>query len=126
MVRHRCYYCDRPVRFWTRRLQVEDARTVHRACWEKREFFRRNVFEPLAHLRIDKPRSVRAMDYSVHAMDYEVVTIENESRGIIVVWDFGWASRRYEELRINTDSLNQSAGHSIHRLDEVSIAPRST
>jgi hypothetical protein len=119
MVHHRCYYCGRPVSFWTRRLQIEHSRTVHRACWERDEFFRRNVFEPLARQRTDKPRSVRAMDY-------EVVTIENESRGIIVVWDFGWASRRYGEMRINTDSLNQSADHFIYRLGEVSIAPRST
>jgi hypothetical protein len=119
MVHHRCYRCDRPVRFWMRRLQVEQTHMVHRACWERDEFFRRNVFEPLARLWTDKPRSVRAMDY-------EVVTIENESRGIIVVWNFGWASHRYGEMRINTDLLNQSAGHFIHRLGEVSIAPSST
>ncbi len=59
MTRHRCYYCRQPIRFWNRRLQIEHGRAVHRACWKRREFFRRNVFEPLARRRMDKPRSVR-------------------------------------------------------------------
>jgi hypothetical protein len=56
--------------------------------------------------------------------DYEVQIVDTESRGLIVIWDFGWASRRYGNMRIITDALEQGAHHSTHYLGDVSIAPR--
>jgi hypothetical protein len=114
-----CYDCERPISYWARRMRLEDGRIFHRSCWGKFKFFlfSLDLLSPppqLQHLnQRDRPLNP--------ITNYEIAIVEQESRGLILVWDFGWASRRYRNVRIETDALPHGA---IHRLGDISIAPR--
>jgi hypothetical protein len=56
--------------------------------------------------------------------DYEVEIVDIGSRGLILIWDFGWASRRYGDMCVTTDPLPPDVGgNSTHHLGDVSIEP---
>ena len=108
-----CYDCGRPIGSWARRMRLEDGRIFHRSCWDTFEFFQRFLDWQLQHLnQQDRPLNPLA--------NYEIAIVEQESRGLIIVWDFGWASRRYGNVRIMTDALPHGA---LHWLGDISIAP---
>jgi hypothetical protein len=115
-----CYDCERPIRYWARSVRLEDGRTFHCSCRERLEFFRRSLDllpPPPESQRLKQP------DQPNPLADYEVAIVEEESRGLILVWDFGWASRRYGNDHVQTDRVRHDAGHSIHRLGGVTIVP---
>jgi hypothetical protein len=114
-----CDACSQPIRRWARRVWLDDARALHRACWQSRELFRRYFYDQMAALQTLRRGS------GLHA-SYEVVIVDEASRGLIVVWDFGWASRRSGDMRVITDPLHGGAQHCMHRFGNVSIAPIST
>jgi len=56
--------------------------------------------------------------------DYEVEIVDIGSRGLILIWDFGWASHRYGDMCVTTDPLPaDGGGNSTHHLGDVSIGP---
>jgi hypothetical protein len=111
-----CYDCSQPIRSWSRRVQLNDGRLVHRACWQSREFFRQYVYQPIAKTR-------NAKDACVLPADYEIEMVDELNDGLIVVWDFGWASTWYGVMRVITDPSPQGTHHCVHDFCDVSIAP---
>jgi hypothetical protein len=116
-----CYDCERPIKFLARSVRLEDGRVSHRACREKFEFFRRSLDSlpppmQLVLIRQPNPRSELLADY-------EVAIMQEASHGKILIWDFGWGSCRYGDLRVVTELPRHAVQHSMHRLGDITIAP---
>lgn len=101
----RCYYCRGPLRFWSQRLQIEHARTVHRACWERFDFFRRNVFEPLAHQWPINPRPVRKV-IELWPCGYQALcNVKSCQLKATMIAIGGWPSKRYELCAVHAEQI---------------------
>jgi hypothetical protein len=112
-----CDDCSQPIHWWERRLRIDGKRRIHRTCWQGRQFFKRLL---AAQTSGDLPTLPLKRE---PAPAYEVGVHDLDNNGVIVVWDFGWASRQGEFLRMVTEALDQAASQPrIHRFAGVTIA----
>jgi hypothetical protein len=97
-----CDDCSRPIRWWERRVRIDGRRRIHHSCWQGKQFFRQLL---AAHASEHAPVVLLERE---PAPAYEVGIHDFDSNGLIVVWDFGWASFQGNFLRAVTESLNQA------------------
>ena len=121
-----CYECGRPIRHWERRVRLKNGNLIHRACGRGLGlglvFVRAQIAETI---RLQQITSLQSLPHQSKSLtDYEVEIVDIGSRGLILIWDFGWASRRYGDMCVKTDPLPPDVGgNSTHHLGDASIEP---
>ena len=117
-----CCDCGRPIRYWERRARLKNGNLIHRACELSLAIVRAHIAETIRLQQITSLQSLPRQSKSL--TDYEVEIVDIGSRGLILIWDFGWASRRYGNMCVKTDPLPPDVGgDSTHHLGDASIEP---
>ncbi len=113
-----CYDCGRPIRYWARRARLENGNPIHRACGPGFALVRAQIAEAI---RLQQITSLQSLPHQSKSLtDYEVEIVDIGSRGLILIRDFGWASRRYGDVCVRTDPLPPDASNS-HATWEMSV-----
>jgi hypothetical protein len=87
-----CCDCGRPIRYWERRARLKNGNLIHRACELGLAFVRAQIAETI---RLQQISSLQSLSHQSKSLtDYEVEIVDIGSRGLILIWDFGWASHR--------------------------------
>ena len=112
-----CDGCSNPIQWWERRVWLDRQHRVHRGCWRGQRFFKLFIAsQSIEELEVSQSKDAPSSDYEVGIDDLD-------NGGLIVVWDFGWASLQDDHLRAVTElARHHDWPTRSHQVAGVSIA----